>query len=99
MRGVWAATDADRVRLQPDGLHVDATNVADATMTAIEPVDGHGDTIEHAFEMATETFVADVDPGEHRVGCRLPDEEGEVLGGPAEFPDRYVQVTVLPADA
>lgn len=97
--GLGPAVDADTVRLQPDGLHIEATNVADATVVALDPEDGTVEALVFPFETATEAIVADVPPGPLWVGCRVPDEQGEIAGGPSEIPDAYVLVTVLPTDA
>ena len=50
------------------------------------------------FQSATERFVADVAPGVVSFGCLVQAEAGNIQGGPAEFPDAYVEVTVLPAE-
>ncbi len=96
--GLGPAIDADTVRLQPDGLHIEATNVADATVMAIDPQDGTVEAIVYPFETVTEEFVVDVPAGPLWIGCRVPNEQGEIEGGPQDVPDAYIQVTVLPAE-
>ncbi len=87
-----------QVRLQEDGLHVDALNVADAEVVEIRTADG-SDAFVHqtAFEVAEESYVVSrIEPGTIWVGCRVTDENGAIVGGPSEVPDAYVQVEVLP---
>ncbi|MGH2673486.1 MAG: hypothetical protein ACRDHC_10960 [Actinomycetota bacterium] len=96
--GLGPAVDADTVQLQADGLHIEATNVADAAVIAIDPEDGTVEAIVRPFETATEEFVVDVSPGPISIGCRVLNEQGELEGGPAEVPGAYLQVTVVPTD-
>jgi hypothetical protein len=96
--GLGPAVDADTVQLQPDGLHIEATNVADAVVIAIDPEDGTIEAIVHPFETVTERLVVDVPAGQLWIGCRVLNEQGEVEGGPEDVPEAYVSVTVLPAE-
>lgn len=96
--GLGPAIDADTVRLQPDGLHIEATNVADAVVVVIDPEDGTVEAIVHPFETVTERLVVDVPAGQLWIGCRVLNEQGEVEGGPEDVPEAYVSVTVLPAE-
>jgi hypothetical protein len=93
--GLGPAVDAPRVRLQPDGLHVEATNIAEATVVEVRSDGSIASTT--PFHSVTERFVADVAPGIVLIGCRVQDDAGDVVGGPEEFPDAYVEITVLPA--
>src|SRR4029079_16252240 len=68
--GLGSAVDNTQVRLQPDGLHVDAENVADADFVVLEPEDGSGTGVED-FERANMPLVFDVDPGTYWLGCRV----------------------------
>ncbi len=97
--GLGPAVDADTVQLQPDGLHIEATNVADAVVIAIDPEDGTIEAILHPFETVTERLVVAVPAGQLWIGCRVLNEQGEVEGGPEEVPQAYVSVTVVPAEA
>jgi hypothetical protein len=96
--GLGPAVDADTVQLQPDGLHIEATNVADAVVIAIDPEDGTVEAIVHPFEAVTERLVVDVPAGQLWIGCRVLNEQGEVEGGPEDVPEAYVSVTMLPAE-
>ena len=60
--------------------------------------DGTVEALVFPFESATETILADVSAGTLWVGCRVPDEQGEIAGGPDEVPDAYVRVTVVPSE-
>ena len=96
--GLGPAVDAGVVQLQADGLHIEATNVADAVVVAVDPADGTVEAIVHPFETVTEEFVADVPEGPLWIGCRVLNEQGEIEGGPQDVPEAYVQVTVVPAE-
>lgn len=96
--GLGPAVDVTSVRLRAEGLYVEATNVADATVVALDAETGNVEALLYPFESATETFVAEVGPGTLWVGCRVPNEQGEIVGGPAEVPDAYIRVTVLAAE-
>jgi hypothetical protein len=96
--GLGPAVDSDTVQLQADGLHIEATNVADAVVVAVDPEDGTVEAIVHPFETVTEEFVADVPEGALWIGCRVLNEQGEIEGGPQDVPEAYVQVTVVPAE-
>lgn len=51
------------------------------------------------FESVTERFVVNVPAGRVWIGCRGgQDEAGGIEGGPADVPDAYAQVTVVPFD-
>lgn len=95
--GLGPAVDASTVRLQPDGLHVVASNIADATVVDVRPA-GSDTASLTPFLSVTERFVADVGPGTVLIGCLVQDEEGNVIGGPDEFPLAYLEVTVLPVE-
>jgi hypothetical protein len=106
--GLGPAVDSTEVRLQEDGLHVEATNVADAEVVEIRAGDPGREAFIHqtAFESVGERIV--IGPfgeaswpsgsGHVWVGCRVSDENGEIVGGPSEVPDAYVLIEVLPAD-
>ena len=97
--GLGPAVDSTQVRLQEDGLHVAALNVADADVVEIRVDDPDRETFIHetAFETAEETFVVPgFGPGEIWIGCRVMNENGEIVGGPSDVPDAYVEVEVLP---
>jgi hypothetical protein len=100
--GLGPAVDATRVRLQRDGLHVDAVNVAHADLVELVPAfPTAGDWLHRVtFEKATETFVVpDAQPGDTWVGCFVTDERGDVVGPTGEdFGQSYVTVEVLPAE-
>lgn len=96
--GLGPAVDADTVQLQPDGLHIEATNVGDAAVVAVDPQVGTIEAVVHPFETVTEEFVVDVPEGPLWIGCRVLNEQGEIEGGPEDVPDAYVQVTVVPAE-
>jgi hypothetical protein len=97
--GLGPAVDGTEVRLQEDGLHVDALNVAHAEVVEIRASGPDQEAFIHqtAFESPREVFVVpDLEPGPIWVGCRVTDENGEIVGGFEEVPDAYVPVEVLP---
>ena len=94
--GFGPAVDADTVQLQADGLHIEATNVADAAAVVVIADDGSVPEDLLPFETATEEFVLDVPAGSYRFGCRLEGQGGEIEGAPGDEP--YVQITVLRAE-
>lgn len=96
--GFGPAAESDTVRLQPDGLHLEVTNVADATVVALVP-GSEPDQIVFPFTQVTERYIVDVPEGPLWIGCRIPDEQGNIDGGPSEVPDAYVRVMVLQSDA
>jgi hypothetical protein len=96
--GFGPAADSEYVRLQPDGLHIEATNVADAVAIVVSADDGSNPEDLLPFETATEEFVIDVPEGSYRFGCRVDDQGGEMEGAPEDLL-LYVQVIVLPAEA
>jgi hypothetical protein len=96
--GLGPAIDTPTVRLQSDGLHIEATNVADATVISIEPQADIQEPVLVDVDSVTENIVLDVPPGTYWVGCRVPNEEGVVEGGHEEVPDAYGEVVVLPAE-
>jgi hypothetical protein len=96
--GLGPSVDSDTVRLQPDGLHIVATNVGDAAVVAVEPQNGSTEAVVHPFETVTEEFVVDVPEGSVWIGCRVLNEQGEIEGGPQDVPDAYIQVMVLAAE-
>jgi hypothetical protein len=96
--GLGPAADNTEVRLQEDGLHVDALNVAHAEVVEIRASGPDQEAFIHqtAFESPRESFVVpDLEPGRIWVGCRVTDENGEIVGGLGEVPDAYVEVEVL----
>jgi hypothetical protein len=98
--GLGPAVDATHVRLQADGLHVEATNVADAVLVELVPAFPEpGDWLHRVtFDRATERFVVpEATAGEAWVGCFVTDEEGGVVG-PTGDEQSYVPVEVLPAE-
>lgn len=94
--GFGPAADFEYVRLLSDGLHIEATNVADAAAVVVSAVDGSIPEDLLPFETATEEFVIDVPAGSYRFGCRVESQGGEIGGPPGDQP--YVQITVLPAE-
>ena len=101
--GLGPAVDATQVRLQAGGLHVDVVNVADAEVVEIRREDPQREAFLYQSEFSLpqmEVVIpsSDLGPGEIFVGCRVTDENGDVVGGPAEVPDAYVLVEVLPAE-
>jgi hypothetical protein len=96
--GFGPAADSDYVRLQSDGLHIEATNVADAAAIVLSADDGSIPEDLLPFETATENFVIDVPAGSYRFGCRVAGQGGEIEGPPADVVEPYVQVIVLPAE-
>jgi hypothetical protein len=96
--GFGPAVDSDTVRLQPDGLHIEATNVADAAAVVLSADDGSIPEDLLPFETATEEFVIDVPAGSYRFGCRVESQGGEIEGPPGGVQEPYVQVIVLPAE-
>jgi hypothetical protein len=100
--GLGPVVDSTQVRLQEDGLHVDAMNVGDAEVVEIRQSVPDRDEFIHqtAFAQAEESFIVpDVEPGPIWVGCRVSDETGAIVGGPSEVPEAYYVQTieVLPA--
>jgi hypothetical protein len=96
--GLGPAVEADTVRLRSDGLHVEATNIAEARAVVVTTAeDSVGEIV--PFESLPERFVVDVPAGRLWIGCRGgQDEAGEIEGGPADVPDAYVEVNVLPME-
>lgn len=95
------AVEATLVRLQEDGLHVEALNVAHADVVEIRSPDAGRDAFAHqtAFDEAEESFVVPrFGPGEVWVACRLTDENGKLVGGFEAEPGSFVEVEVLPAE-
>ncbi|MEX2421087.1 MAG: hypothetical protein WD670_04645 [Actinomycetota bacterium] len=95
--GLGPAIDTPTVRLQPDGLHIEASNIADATVVDVRAEGSDTPTLT-PFLSVTERFVVDVGPGVVSIGCLVQDEGGNVVGGPDEFPLAYLEVTVLPVE-
>lgn len=101
--GLGPAVDSTQVRLQADGLHVDAMNIGDAEVVEIRQSVPDRDEFIHqtAFAQAEESFVVPgVEPGPIWVGCRVTDETGAIVGGPSEVPEAYYvsAIEVLPAE-
>lgn len=97
--GFGPAVDASTVRLQPDGVHIEASNIADAAAVAVDSSSGEIESfVAVEFDSVTEDLVLDVPSGTYWIGCRVPNEQGQIEGGHEEFPDAYVEVTVLPAE-
>ena len=95
--GLGPAVDASTVRLQPDGFHIEASNIADATVVDVRPLGSETPNLT-PFLSVTERFVVDVGPGTVLIGCLVQDEEGNLVGGPDEFPLAYLDVEVLPVE-
>jgi hypothetical protein len=90
--------DTPAVGVQPDGLHIDAENLAQATGIDIA-IDG-GKTVlgNPAFRsIQREIVIVPVPPGQAEIACRRP-EGGSVSGGPAEHPDLFVPIQILDPD-
>ena len=87
--------DTPTVQVQPDGLHIDATNLARATLVGVAP-DGSDSLIgTDAFDGADHReVVLQVPPGPATIACRTPDH-GSISGGPAEYPDLFVPIQIL----
>jgi hypothetical protein len=91
--GLGPAVHSDVVRLQADGLHVEATNVEHASAVIGVHSNEAAEAMIVPFEEATERFVWAIPPGPVQIGCRV---EGQVTG--SEPVDHLVEVEVLPAD-
>jgi hypothetical protein len=94
--GLGSAVDSTTVLLQVDGLHIDATNVADAFDVRVEDADGLVPGGEIVFERANERATLDIPSGTYWVGC----ENGMLIdtrAGHVEAPDSYIQIDVLPS--
>jgi hypothetical protein len=90
--------DTPTVGVQPDGLHIDAENLAQATEIDVA-IDG-GQTVlgNLAFRsIQREIVIVPVPPGQAEIACRRP-EGGSVSGGPAEHPDLFVPIQILDPD-
>jgi hypothetical protein len=96
--GFGPAADSEYVRLQSDGLHIEATNVADAAAIVVSADDGSIPEDLFPFETATEEFVIGVPAGSYRFGCRVAGQGGEIEGPPGGRQEPYVQVIVLPVE-
>jgi hypothetical protein len=96
--GLGPAVDSAVVRLQPDGLHLEATNIADAEYVVVESDDGEivGGPIR--FDQVTETAALDVAAGSYWVGCLVGAPEGGPLVGRAEHPEAFTAVQVVGTD-
>jgi hypothetical protein len=90
--GLGPAVDSEVVRLQPDGLHVEATNLEFASAVVGIHSDEAAETMIVPFEEATERFVWDVPPGSLQIGCRAEAETG------SEPADHLIEIDVLPAE-
>lgn len=94
--GARPVLESEVVRLQADGLHVEATT---SDVVAAHLVSEDGST--EAFVAAgsePDTFVVSVPPGKAWViACLPPDEQRQIDTAPGELPPSYAQVTVLPA--
>ena len=98
--GLGPAVDLRRFTLQPDGLHVEASNIADAAAVVIENATGDVVAGPVMFDEVTESFVVPLEPGMYWFGCRVLDEAtGEIDGTHVERPEAYVEFEVLPAAA
>lgn len=98
--GLGPVIDADKIHLQPDGLHIEATNVADASFVTIEHDDGTVVPEIIVFKHVTMRMTVDIEPGTYWVGCS-PDSNGGVDETPiprVEAPGLYVPFEVLPAE-
>jgi hypothetical protein len=99
--GIEVGLEATQVRLQPDGLHVRAVNLGDAAVVEIRALASDQDAFAHqtAFDDPEESFVVTgAIPGDIVVGCRVTDENGELVGGFEEEPGSFVEVEVQPAE-
>jgi hypothetical protein len=96
--GLGPAVDRSTVRLGADGLDVEATNVADAEVVLIEDDEGNvvGEPV--PFTEVTERFHVALEPGAYWVGCRVPNEQGEIDGSHVGSAGGYVGFEVLAAD-
>jgi hypothetical protein len=87
--------DTPSVQVQPDGLHIDATNLARATLIDVAPEGSDGLIGSDAFDGADHReVVLQVPPGRATIACRTP-EGGSITGGPAEYPDLFVLIEIL----
>ena len=83
------------VALQSDGLHVDAKNEADATLIEVAPDGSDSLVVADAFDGADHReVVLDVPAGSAQVACRTP-ENGNVTGGPRQYPKLFVPILIL----
>lgn len=97
--GLGPAVDVPSVVLQRDGLHVEATNVADASFVRVEADDGTPVPETIVFKHVTMRMIVDIEPGTYWVGC-IPSMNGGVDETPApraEAPGLYVPFEVVPA--
>jgi hypothetical protein len=95
--GFGPAVGSTTVRLQADGLHVEATNVADAASVVVGRADDGDVSSVTAFDEVTETTVVEMGPGKVFVACPTTQQEGDPAEGPEDdLPEGYVVVTVLP---
>ena len=94
--GLGPAIEAEKVHLQSDGLHVEASNIADAAFVRIEGADGpvYGGSVE--FTEVTERFVVDLEPGMYWVGCEVAQRIDGI--GHVEIPDAYMTFEVIAAE-
>jgi hypothetical protein len=90
--GLGPAADSGVVRLQPDGLHVEATNLEFASAVVGIHSDETAATLIVPFEEAIERFVWDIAPGSLQIGCRVEAETG------SEPADHLIEIEVLPAE-
>lgn len=94
--GARPVLESEVVRLQADGLHVEATT-SDAMAAHLVADDGSTEAFVSAGSEPG-TFVVSVPPGKAWVvACLPPDGEGQVAAGPDDLPASYARVTVLPA--
>jgi hypothetical protein len=91
--GALFREQSDVVRLQADGLHVEATNLEFASAIVGIHSEEAGELMIVPFEEATESIVWDIPPGSIQIGCRV---DPEVTG--AEPADHFLDVEVLPAE-
>jgi hypothetical protein len=95
--GLGPAVDNTQVRVQTDGLHVNAENVADADFVIVESDDGSVGSAVEDFAAATMPLVFDIEHGVYWIGCRTYDENGSLEGSHLDHPEAYVRIDVLPA--
>lgn len=95
-KGARPVLESEVVRLQADGLHVEAAT-SDAMAAHLVADDGSTEAFVSAGSEPG-TFVVSVPPGKAWVvACLPPDGEGQVAAGPDDLPASYARVTVLPA--
>jgi hypothetical protein len=87
--------DTPTVQMQSDGLHVDATNLAEALIVEIMPEGSDSLVVKDVFDGSDHREVVfDVPAGKAQIACRTP-ENGSISGGPDQYPRLFVPIEIL----